>query len=243
MRIFISHSSVDRAFVNKLALSLEKRGAKCWVDEAEMRPGDSLLGKLSLGLNECEFVAVVLSPDAVTSVWVNQELEAALIREFSDRGLIVIPILYRDCEIPVFLRTKIWVDFRDVENDGPRFDQRVDVMLAQLNQRPKRAAIEPEPQLTQVIARRRETIRVILVDAVRGDKFQIEVPVDASGDAVKQALVKRLALPTSFSDGQPVLYNIVNKRTNGIVLGHRSLRDNDVLDGDVLSIFVQMMAG
>ena len=44
--IFLSHNSKDKPFVRKLADDLRKKGHYVWVDEAEIKVGDSLIGKL-----------------------------------------------------------------------------------------------------------------------------------------------------------------------------------------------------
>lgn len=44
--VFLSHNHVDKPFVRKLAADLEAHGVKCWLDEAEMSIGDSLIKKL-----------------------------------------------------------------------------------------------------------------------------------------------------------------------------------------------------
>ena len=44
--IFLSHNSVDKPFVRKLANDLRRRGHYAWVDEAEIKVGDSLIDKI-----------------------------------------------------------------------------------------------------------------------------------------------------------------------------------------------------
>ena len=42
---FLSHNSNDKPFVRRLASELRAAGVKVWVDEAELRVGDSLFGR------------------------------------------------------------------------------------------------------------------------------------------------------------------------------------------------------
>ena len=49
--VFLSHNSADKPFVRKLALDLEKAGVRCWLDEAEIKVGDSLLDKIRDGIS------------------------------------------------------------------------------------------------------------------------------------------------------------------------------------------------
>ena len=77
--IFICHSSADKPFVRILKSRLEKLDGRVWVDEDEIRPGASLIGAISNGIDEMDYLGVVLSPKSVRSKWVREELEIALI--------------------------------------------------------------------------------------------------------------------------------------------------------------------
>lgn len=117
-KIFLSHNSGDKAFVKKLARDLQKAGVQSWVDEAEIKVGDSLITKIQQGIKSSEFVAAVLSPNSITSEWVKRELEIALNNEIAERKVIVLPLLIADCEIPAFLRGKLYADFRTNYKNG-----------------------------------------------------------------------------------------------------------------------------
>jgi hypothetical protein len=111
--IFLSHNVTDKAFVRLLALHLTQAGAGVWLDDAEIKVGESLIGKIESGLVNSDYLGVVLSPDSVSSNWVQTELRAVLIQEITSGGPVkVLPIYYRDCEMPLFLRDKLYVDFR-----------------------------------------------------------------------------------------------------------------------------------
>ncbi|MCG9963222.1 toll/interleukin-1 receptor domain-containing protein [Shewanella cutis] len=45
--VFLSHNHKDKAFVRKLARDIDAHGIKVWIDEAEMKIGDSLVQKIS----------------------------------------------------------------------------------------------------------------------------------------------------------------------------------------------------
>jgi hypothetical protein len=76
--VFLSHTYVDKPFVRRLGADLAALGAQVWIDEAELRIGDSLLATISQAIDAMEYLAVVLSPDAVASSWVQNELEQAM---------------------------------------------------------------------------------------------------------------------------------------------------------------------
>jgi len=116
--VFISYSSKDREFVQKLALDLREMGVGIWFDQWEIKTGDSIIDKISSGLTENDFLAVVLTPDSIASEWVKRELNSALSKEIYQRKVNVLPILYKDCEIPVLLRDKKYANFTKIYDDG-----------------------------------------------------------------------------------------------------------------------------
>lgn len=111
--IFLSHNQKDKHFVRRLANDLKSEGVKVWLDEAEIKVGDSLIKKISSGIYEMDYLGAILSPDSVMSAWVQEELEQALHIQISEAYVKVLPILLRDCAMPGFLLDKVYVDFRD----------------------------------------------------------------------------------------------------------------------------------
>lgn len=109
--IFICHSSSDKPFVRMLKNRLERFEVRVWLDEDEIKPGASLIGTISRAIEEMAFLGIVLSPDSVRSRWVKEELELALNNQIHQAEVRVIPILFRQCEIPGFLKGKKYVDF------------------------------------------------------------------------------------------------------------------------------------
>src|SRR5689334_12713735 len=99
--IFLCHSVKDKDFVRRLATDLTAGGIKVWVEEAEMHIGDSLIEKIEVAIGQVQCLGAVLSPDSVSSPLVLKEVRIALHREFAGKRLVVIPILYRDCELPI----------------------------------------------------------------------------------------------------------------------------------------------
>lgn len=114
--IFLSHTNADKPFVRKLASDLEAHGIRYWIDEAEIKIGQSLIEKIREGLDEVNFVAAVLSPASIASPWVQRELDVAMNQEIMGKRIKVLPILYRRCELPGFLLGKLYADFTDADN-------------------------------------------------------------------------------------------------------------------------------
>jgi hypothetical protein len=70
--IFLSHSHEDKLFARKLAADLRAAGHSVWIDEAEIRIGDSLVEKIRDGLDQVDYVAAVISAASVGSPWVKK---------------------------------------------------------------------------------------------------------------------------------------------------------------------------
>jgi hypothetical protein len=118
--LFISYSSKDTKFVARLAQDLHGRGVEVWWDKWMMKVGDSLHRKIQDGIKNSALLGVVLSPHSVSSPWVEKELNSALMKELEQKEVVVLPILYRDCDVPLFLRDKLYADFRSSYEEGLR---------------------------------------------------------------------------------------------------------------------------
>ena len=68
--------------------------------------------KISDGLEQSDFVLVLMSEAAVASGWVEAEWMTKYWEEVGSRRVCVIPVLLEDCAIPTLLRTKKYADFR-----------------------------------------------------------------------------------------------------------------------------------
>ena len=119
--VFMCHSSKDKFFVRELAKKLGDYGVYVWIDEAEINIGDSLIAKIGDALADVDFVGVVLSSNSVKSEWVQRELSAAMVREFEEKKVVVLPLLLEKVEIPLFLRDKLYADFTTSQNYGETF--------------------------------------------------------------------------------------------------------------------------
>ena len=104
--------------MRRIGADLAALGARVWIDEAELNVGDSLLRTIATAIDEMEFLAVV-SPEAVASSWVQHELEQALSSQLVEKRIKTLPVLYRKCELPGFLRGELYTDF----TEGFKYDE------------------------------------------------------------------------------------------------------------------------
>jgi transcription termination factor Rho len=104
--VFVGYSRVDSEFALRIAKDLKGAGVGVWIDE-NIRPGDRWRAEIGRAIQNCTAMVVILSPDSVGSLEVENEVSYAL-----DQRKPVIPILYKKCEIPYYLRLLQHVDFR-----------------------------------------------------------------------------------------------------------------------------------
>lgn len=120
MPLFISYSHADKTFVDRLATQLVKAKVSVWLDRWELNLGDSLITKVQDAITDSSALLVILSKSSVESEWCKRELTSGLLRELEERRVVVMPVLMEDCEIPLFLRDKLYADFRTNFDDGWR---------------------------------------------------------------------------------------------------------------------------
>jgi hypothetical protein len=102
---FLSYAREDAEFVLRLAKDLRTGGAGVWVDQLDIVPGQRWDRAVEDALAKCLQLVVILSPAAVESTNVMDEVSLAL-----EDGKTVVPVLHRQCKIPFRLRRLQHVD-------------------------------------------------------------------------------------------------------------------------------------
>lgn len=115
---FISYSSRDKQFAEKLAVDLRNRNLGVWFADWEIKVGDSLMKKIGGGIRENDFLIVILSPESVRSEWVAKELAEAMQKEIKEKRVVVLPALKEVCDLPPFLSDKRYADFTNDYHKG-----------------------------------------------------------------------------------------------------------------------------
>ena len=124
IKAFMSHSSVDKPFVERLATDLRTHeGIDAWLDKWEIQPGDRIPTRLEEGLTNAGVFILVLSPQSVNSQWVSYEKDVWLTTQIDEEvrakhesrlpSRRLIPVLYQDCEKPAFLKPMLHVGITD----------------------------------------------------------------------------------------------------------------------------------
>lgn len=84
-RVFLSYTSDNLALARRIAEVLEANGIETWWDKWCIYPGDSLRQKIDEGISECTHFLVLLTPQSIGKPWVNQEMDAGLVRKLNDQ--------------------------------------------------------------------------------------------------------------------------------------------------------------
>ena len=86
-------------------------------------------------------------------------------------------------------------------------------------------------------------LSVTLVRADTNQEFDVELPDDAPIRELLPALVKELGLPLTGPDGNPVAYELSNKRTGKECKDKETLSSLGTKAGDVLLLTSTFVAG
>lgn len=79
--VFLSYTSENLDLARRIAETLEANGIETWWDKWCISPGDSLRQKIDEGISECTHFLVLLTPQSISKPWVNQEMDAGLVRK------------------------------------------------------------------------------------------------------------------------------------------------------------------
>ncbi|HEV7128663.1 MAG TPA: toll/interleukin-1 receptor domain-containing protein [Ktedonobacterales bacterium] len=97
-RVFVSHSSHDQVFAQRLAADLRQAGATAWIYEADDSAGN-IVQRVNEMQAQCDWLVLVLSPEAVASTYVQTEVFVALNREQQQRIRGVVPVVLRPVDL------------------------------------------------------------------------------------------------------------------------------------------------
>ncbi|MEN8132223.1 MAG: toll/interleukin-1 receptor domain-containing protein [Pseudomonadota bacterium] len=82
--VFLSYTSGDSVLAGRIAESLQANGIDTWWDKWCITAGDSLRQKIDEGLSGCTHFLVLLTPQSIGKPWVNQEMDAGLVRKLNN---------------------------------------------------------------------------------------------------------------------------------------------------------------
>ncbi len=107
-RIFVSYSRLDNKFATKLVENLRSSGHIVWHDISSVQGGQGWASEINNNIRDCDIFIAILSPKSTSSQWVLKETLLALSLKKQ-----IVPLLWRDTQIPVHLVDLQYIDFRE----------------------------------------------------------------------------------------------------------------------------------
>lgn len=113
-KVFISYSHQDQLFARSICYALRGAGVDVWYDEHDVEIG-GLTPLIKHALQASDILIVLLSPSALASNWVSQEVSWYIQLQSADSSRKIIPIIASEVD-PV----KVWPTLQDlVRVEGP----------------------------------------------------------------------------------------------------------------------------
>lgn len=134
-QIFISYSTRNKKRALKLADELKNRGVEVWFDDWDLPAGHKLLDSIYSGIKESDYFVLILTKNSVKSNYVKEELDIAKQEEIEKGDTKIIPLLFEKCEIPIHLKTKKYINFRN-------FDRGMEELIKNISKAEKTIALD-----------------------------------------------------------------------------------------------------
>ncbi len=120
---FISYSSKDQEFAERLHADLRSKNVRCWFAPENLKIGDRLRPSFDEAIRVHDKLMVLLSESSVRSEWVEKEVETAFEKEQREKRTVLFPIRLDDAVMETdeawaadIRRTRHIGDFRDWKN-------------------------------------------------------------------------------------------------------------------------------
>jgi hypothetical protein len=89
---FISYSTKDQDFADRLYADLRSRNIRCWFAPHDLKPGRKIHEEIDAAIRVYDKLVLILSPDSMNSEWVNTEIASARRREVREKRRMLFPI-------------------------------------------------------------------------------------------------------------------------------------------------------
>ena len=126
---FISYSTKDQEFAERLHADLQNKGVRCWFAPHDLRIGDKILDEIDAAIRLRDKVLLILSEHSIKSDWVEDEVTAGFEEERKRGQIVLFPVrldemvMEADEAWAAKLRARLIGDFRrwkdhDAYKDG-----------------------------------------------------------------------------------------------------------------------------
>jgi uncharacterized protein YjbI with pentapeptide repeats len=89
---FISYSSKDQEFADRLYGDLQNKGVRCWFAPHDVQAGKKLHEQIDEAILRFERLLLILSANSMTSEWVKTEIRKARRREHTEKKRVLFPV-------------------------------------------------------------------------------------------------------------------------------------------------------
>jgi hypothetical protein len=93
---FISYSSKNQDFAERLYADLQSKGVRCWFAPEDMKTGDKIRHRIDTSIRMYDKLLLILSEASVESLWVEHEVETAIGKELEGRANVLFPVRLDD---------------------------------------------------------------------------------------------------------------------------------------------------
>lgn len=158
---FISYSHADASFARRLYDALQGRGIRCWLDEKQLLPGDNIYDQVDRGIRLWDKVLLCCSKDALTSWFVDNEINSAFGKEqrlMAERGKKVLALIPLNLDDYLFssewengkkqeVLARLAPDFTGWDKDNAKFEAQLEQVVKALQTDDTGREPPPEPRL------------------------------------------------------------------------------------------------
>ncbi len=151
--VFLSYSTKDQRFAERLHADLQANGVRCWFAPEDIQGGKKLHEQIDEAIRLTDRLLLVLSASSVASPWVEHEIRRARRREVTEGRRILFPVGLIDYEtlrnwecfdadtgkdLAIEIREYFIPDFSTWKHDRAGYERALDRLLRDLgNERPR----------------------------------------------------------------------------------------------------------
>ena len=195
-KIFVSYAHEDGHAAVQITEALTKSGLDPWLDAQELRSGDNVLERIGHALEEADVYILILSRIALTKPWVSTEMRMAMTREIEMRRPRVVVLRLDDCQLPIEVRHKLFLDFRE------DFATTLDELVANLRDETRVVPTPKQTILAEMIANAGAELWSLLRRGVGDDDWGQQEVADAIRKLNSEELEAAVSIGWSWSGQQ-----------------------------------------
>jgi len=118
---FISYSTKDQDFADRLHADLQNKGVRCWFASHDIQAGRKVHEQIDEAIRVYDRLLLILSPASMNSAWVQREIRQARKREAQEKRRVLFPVRLVDfdtiekwqCFDPTDLRKDLALEIKE----------------------------------------------------------------------------------------------------------------------------------